>query len=51
MPLEVSQSGSSSSAPEGKKTSKFEEQGKKFGKKMGNAGMFRWLSCRIYLCY
>ncbi|OAL70959.1 hypothetical protein A7D00_4621 [Trichophyton violaceum] len=35
MPLEISQSGSSS---HGKVPSKFEENGKKFGKKMGNAG-------------
>jgi len=38
LPLEVSQSGSSV-PPEGKRPSKFEENGKKFGKKMGNAGM------------
>ncbi|RHZ46949.1 SH3 domain-containing protein [Aspergillus thermomutatus] len=39
VPLEVSQSGSS--APDGKRPgSKFEEQGKKFGKKMGNAAIF-----------
>ncbi|KAI1959360.1 protein that induces appearance of [PIN+] prion when overproduced [Ophidiomyces ophidiicola] len=36
MPLEVA--GSSSQG--GKKTSKFEENGKKFGKKMGNAAIF-----------
>jgi hypothetical protein len=36
MPLEVSQTGSSG---EGKRPTKFEENGKKFGKKMGNAGM------------
>jgi hypothetical protein len=37
VPLEVSQDGSS--APDGKRPGgKFEEQGKKFGKKMGNAG-------------
>lgn len=40
MPLEVSQSGSAPPGEEGKK-SKFEEQGKKFGKKMGNAGTFQ----------
>ena len=39
MPLDVSQSGSS--APQ--KQSKLNENGKKFGKKMGNAGM--------YLCF
>ncbi|PWY92776.1 SH3-domain-containing protein [Aspergillus heteromorphus CBS 117.55] len=38
MPLEVSQSGSTP-GDDGKK-SKFEEQGKKFGKKMGNAAIF-----------
>ncbi|RHZ71473.1 hypothetical protein CDV55_102779 [Aspergillus turcosus] len=39
VPLEVSQSGSS--APDGKRPgSKFEEHGKKFGKKMGNAAIF-----------
>lgn len=38
MPLEVSQTGSESQ--DGKKPTKFEENGKKFGKKMGNAGMF-----------
>lgn len=36
MPLEVSQSGSSSTPD---KNGKFEQHGKKFGKKMGNAGM------------
>lgn len=40
MPLEVSQSGSPAPGPDGKKPNKFEEGGKKFGKKMGNAGMF-----------
>ncbi|KAK1139994.1 protein that induces appearance of [PIN+] prion when overproduced [Aspergillus melleus] len=38
MPLEVSQSGSSAD-PEGK-NGKFEEHGKKFGKKLGNAAIF-----------
>ncbi|KAL5337301.1 SH3 domain-containing protein [Aspergillus crustosus] len=38
MPLDVSQSGSSSTP--GKPNSKFEEHGKKFGKKMGNAAIF-----------
>ena len=41
MPLEVSQSGSGVMIPvEPKKTSKLEENGKKFGKKMGNAAIF-----------
>lgn len=40
MPLEVSQSGSAPPGPEGEgKGNKFEQGGKKFGKKMGNAGM------------
>lgn len=40
MPLEVSQSGSAPPGPEGDgKGNKFEQHGKKFGKKMGNAGM------------
>lgn len=43
MPLEVSQSGSSTAPPDGRKPSKFEEHGKKFGKKMGNAGTFHQL--------
>lgn len=40
MPLEVSQSasGPAQPGPDGKNPSKFEEHGKKFGKKMGNAG-------------
>lgn len=41
MPLEVSQSGSTpvtTIGPDGKQHTKFEEHGKKFGKKMGNAG-------------
>ena len=41
MPLDVSQTGSSAMVPmEGRKPSKFEENGKKFGKKMGNAAIF-----------
>ncbi|GAD97187.1 SH3 domain protein [Paecilomyces variotii No. 5] len=40
MPLEVSQSGSPAPGPDGKKPNKFEENGKKFGKKMGNAAIF-----------
>ena len=39
MPLTMTQSGSSSLA-EPHRPSKFEEQGKKFGKKMGNAAIF-----------
>lgn len=39
MPLEVSQSGSSVN-PEDKKNGKFEEHGKKIGKKFGNAAIF-----------
>lgn len=40
MPLDISQSSSAMTAVEGKKPSKFEENGKKFGKKMGNAAIF-----------
>ena len=40
VPLDVSQSGSAMTPLEGKKPSKFEENGKKFGKKMGNAAIF-----------
>ncbi len=40
VPLDVSQSGSAMTPAEGKKPSKFEENGKKFGKKMGNAAIF-----------
>ena len=39
MPLVVSQSGRATLAGNGK-YSKLEEQGKKFGKKMGNAAIF-----------
>lgn len=39
LPLAVSQSGSGMPM-EGRKPSKFEENGKKFGKKMGNAAIF-----------
>ena len=39
MPLEVSQSGSTPDGDPAKK-GKFEEHGKKFGKKLGNAGTF-----------
>ncbi|KAE8154033.1 SH3 domain-containing protein [Aspergillus avenaceus] len=39
MPLEVSQSGSAAN-PEEAKNGKFEEHGKKFGKKLGNAAIF-----------
>lgn len=38
MPLEVSQSGSAPAETDGK-GNKVEQHGKKFGKKMGNAGM------------
>lgn len=41
VPLEVSQSGSSANAPsDPAQKSKFEQGGKKFGKKFGNAGMY-----------
>jgi len=39
LPLQITQSGSPAN-PEGRKYSKLEEQGKKFGKKMGNAAIF-----------
>ena len=39
MPLAISQAGAVAPA-EGRKPSKFEENGKKFGKKMGNAAIF-----------
>ncbi|EHY58786.1 protein that induces appearance of [PIN+] prion when overproduced [Exophiala dermatitidis] len=39
MPLQISQTGSTTNS-EGRKYSKLEEQGKKFGKKMGNAAIF-----------
>ncbi|OKL56721.1 hypothetical protein UA08_08033 [Talaromyces atroroseus] len=40
MPLEVSQGESPAGDPGNRRPSKFEEQGKKFGKKMGNAAIF-----------
>lgn len=40
MPLEVSQQGSSTTPVEGRRPTKLEENGKKFGKKMGNAAIF-----------
>ena len=42
MPLQVSQGGQPSNPanPEDPKQNKLEEGGKKFGKKLGNAGMF-----------
>jgi LAS seventeen-binding protein 1/2 len=40
LPLEVSQSSTSMTPVDGKKPSKLEENGKKFGKKMGNAAIF-----------
>ena len=39
MPLQVSQAGSSTN-PDARKYGKVEEQGKKFGKKLGNAAIF-----------
>ena len=50
MPLDVSQAGSS--VPP-KQASKFEQNGKKFGKKMGNAGMSMTLrrACRHHSWY
>lgn len=39
MPLQITQTGTSTNS-EGRKYSKLEEQGKKFGKKMGNAAIF-----------
>jgi hypothetical protein len=39
IPLQMTQSGSAI-GPDGRKYSKLEEQGKKFGKKMGNAAIF-----------
>lgn len=39
LPLEISQAGSSTTPSGGRRPSKLEEHGKKFGKKMGNAGM------------
>ena len=44
MPLEVSQGGPSSTPSDPNQKSKFEEGGKKFGKKLGNAGMFPLLT-------
>lgn len=40
MPLDVTQSSSAVTPVEGKKPSRFEENGIKFGKKMGNAAIF-----------
>ncbi|KAF7590746.1 hypothetical protein BBP40_002484 [Aspergillus hancockii] len=40
MPLEVSQGGAAATTEEEKKHGKFEEHGKKFGKKLGNAAIF-----------
>lgn len=41
LPLEVSQSGSGANDPsDPAQKSKFEQGGKKFGKKLGNAGMY-----------
>lgn len=41
MPLAVSQSGSNPTTNDPEQKSKFEQNGKKFGKKLGNAGMSR----------
>jgi hypothetical protein len=50
MPLEVAQTGSSATDAAGRRPSKFEEQGKKFGRKMGNAGEFGcFLICKSLL--
>ena len=46
MPLTVSQSGTGG---DGAGRSKFDENGKKFGKKLGNAGMFDHNSLCLYL--
>jgi hypothetical protein len=40
MPLAVSQNGSAPNTNDPEQKSKFEQNGKKFGKKLGNAGMF-----------
>jgi LAS seventeen-binding protein 1/2 len=40
MPLEVSHSSSTLNPSDGNRPNKFEENGKKFGKKMGNAAIF-----------
>jgi hypothetical protein len=40
MPLAVSQSGSAPNTNDPEQKSKFEQNGKKFGKKLGNAGVF-----------
>ncbi|KAI1610073.1 SH3 domain-containing protein [Exophiala viscosa] len=40
MPLQVAQPGAITPGSDGRKYSKLEEQGKKFGKKMGNAAIF-----------
>ena len=45
MPLDVSQSASGSSS---KPESKLNANGKKFGKKMGNAGEFEYVFCVVY---
>jgi hypothetical protein len=39
MPLDVSQGGSSSAQPNDPKSDRFQQGSKKFGKKLGNAGM------------
>lgn len=46
VPLEVSQSDSSTAAGNNERSDKFQQGGKKFGKKLGNAGM---ISTRSFL--
>ena len=50
MPLAIAENGSSSTEQQPSKQSKFEEHGKKFGKKMGNAGMSTVLPIYLYTC-
>lgn len=55
VPLEVSQSGSAPAETDGK-GNKVEQHGKKFGKKMGNAGMsliqsLECLPCALTSCF
>lgn len=56
MPLDVSQSGSSANPNDPGHKNKFEQGGKKFGKKLGNAGMYyldmvrmRWSNSAFYI--
>lgn len=46
MPMEVSQGGSTPADP--RKPSKFEEHGKKFGKKLGDATIFGAVRCHLF---